>query len=207
VTLLALWSQAKPVLPVAVGNVLVSLAAALLKSSRRLPKQALQAHAVQQDQGLSPSDAAAVSARLSGAWRKDNAASDPMDAAFDLIQLNWLLRQAVTLVHGLQLRFTADAFHLVVVSKIAWFKVAERYSLDGTPQQNQRRDLRGGGTRSSCTLRPWGIELLLVWEEPLAGREIMKFRLSEDSQTMEVSSSVRLRSGGSTKYTHIYRRQ
>ena len=53
-----------------------------------------------------------------------------MDAAMDLIQLNWLLRRAVTVISGVELQLTLDTFVLVVRSHISWFKVAETYPLE-----------------------------------------------------------------------------
>jgi hypothetical protein len=60
-------------------------------------------------------------------WKKDVGASDSMNEAMDLIQLNWLLRKAVSVISGVQLQLTPDAFDFVVCSHIKWFRVRETF--------------------------------------------------------------------------------
>lgn len=62
-------------------------------------------------------------ARLNGVWRKDREASEPMDAAMNLVRLNPLVRRAVGLVNGLELEITDTEFHMAVLCAIPWFKV------------------------------------------------------------------------------------
>lgn len=65
-----------------------------------------------------------VSARtLNGVWRKDRAASEPMDAAMDLVALNPIVRRAVRLVNGLELEISDTEFRMAVLCAIPWFKV------------------------------------------------------------------------------------
>lgn len=96
---------------------------------------------------------------LSGVWIKDSAASSSMEAAMQLMHLNGIVRTAVRLIKGMSIELQlpdvgagggAGSFSFGVFSIIGWFKITERYSLDGTPSGLRRRDLRRG---AGCTLR------------------------------------------------------
>lgn len=54
---------------------------------------------------------------------QDKSASDSMDPAMDMMQLNGLIRKAIHLVTGAQIRVTEDEFEFAVTSVIPGFKV------------------------------------------------------------------------------------
>ena len=56
-------------------------------------------------------------------WLQDKSASDSMDPAMDLMQLNGLIRKAIHLVTGAQIRVTEEEFEFAVTSVIPGFKV------------------------------------------------------------------------------------
>ena len=154
---------------------------------------------------LSPLQIAALGSSYSGFWRKDCEASDSMNEAMDLIQLNWLIRAAVNVITGLELQLTADQFLFVVKSRLK-LNVREVYPTNGEGRRHMRRDMRGGGALGRCTVTPAGISLVLSWEDPRAGTEDMLFTLSDGNNTLTVRSVVTLRSGPSCVYNTVYRR-
>ncbi|GFR41900.1 hypothetical protein Agub_g2690 [Astrephomene gubernaculifera] len=113
----------------------------------------------------------APDARLTGVWVKDPSRSDPLDEAMDAMQLGGLTRTAVRLVRGLELDVRGGSrFELAVFSVVPWFKVRERYPLDGSEVQCGRRDLRRGKHSGSVAVQPDGSLLLsFTWGEPFAG--------------------------------------
>ena len=154
---------------------------------------------------LTPPQIAALGSTFSGFWRKDSEASDSMNEAMDLIQLNWIIRAAVNVISGLELQLTADEFMFVVKSRLK-LNVREVYPTNGEGRRHMRRDMRGGGALGRCTVTPAGISLVLHWEDPLAGTEDMLFTLSDSNNTLNVRSMVTLRSGPSCVYNTVYRR-
>lgn len=54
---------------------------------------------------------------------QDKALSDPMDAAMDLMRLNGLIRRAVGLVKGLEIKLSDDSYEFAVTSYVPGFKV------------------------------------------------------------------------------------
>jgi len=82
---------------------------------------------------------------LNGVWKKDKEASDSMDPVCDLMQLPRLLRMAVGLIKGVEIVTDPnDSFQLNVLSGIMWFKIKEKYSLNGEESRHRRRDFRRG---------------------------------------------------------------
>jgi hypothetical protein len=76
---------------------------------------------------------------------KDKEASDSMDPVCDLMQLPRLLRMAVGLIKGVEiLSDPNDSFQLNVLSGIMWFKIKEKYRLNGEETRHRRRDFRRG---------------------------------------------------------------
>ncbi len=124
----------------------------------------------------------------------------------DLIQLNWLLRKAVSVLCGVELKLTEELFEFTVCSHIKWFKVRETFSPRGEPKRHQRRDLRGGGAVGRCTVTAAGLSLVLDWADPLAGSENMLFTVSPDGRMLTVVSRVVLQSGRSVTYRTVYSR-
>ena len=54
---------------------------------------------------------------------QDKAASDSMEPTMSLMQVNRLIRTAVRLVKGMELRQSGNSFEIIVLSGILWFKV------------------------------------------------------------------------------------
>lgn len=81
---------------------------------------------------------------FSGRWHKDAARSSPMTDALRVMAIGGVVRQAIKLVRGCEIKQTPDMFEMAVTSALPWFKVTERYPLDGAEIKLRRRDLRGG---------------------------------------------------------------
>ncbi|KAG1668775.1 hypothetical protein FOA52_006028 [Chlamydomonas sp. UWO 241] len=126
------------------------------------------------DDGWGSDGDLALDPRLAGVWLKDTVCSDSMDGACDAMHLHGIIRSAVRLVRGIELRPGAptstvgaggggDAINpnhgrpvldLAVFSVLPWFKVRERYEVGGEPSFHARRDLRRGRARCSASLLP-----------------------------------------------------
>ena len=98
----------------------------------------------------------AAPAAFEGRWLKDNANSDSMTGALDAVNLHGLVRRAVHLIKGLELKTTSPpgVFQFGVFSVLPWFKITERHVLGGPPLRHRRRDLRRGGSTGSASLLP-----------------------------------------------------
>lgn len=57
------------------------------------------------------------------AHAQDKTLSDPMDPAMDLMRLNGLIRRAVGLVKGLDIRLSDETYEFAVTSYVPGFKV------------------------------------------------------------------------------------
>eukprot|EP00887_Chlorella_sp_A99_P002457 scaffold10.g2457.t1 len=90
---------------------------------------------------------------MGGVWVKDKQASDSMDVACSLMRLSGLVRAAVGLIKGLEIRITPGQFEMAVLSGILWFKIRERYHTSGEARQLGRRDLRRGKHTGRVELR------------------------------------------------------
>ncbi len=55
--------------------------------------------------------------------RQDFEASDTVDSAMDLVQLNRLLRPAVRLVKGMEVKQAGGIFEFSMMTVVSWFKV------------------------------------------------------------------------------------
>ena len=99
-------------------------------------------------------------------WHKDIDASDPMDGPLNIVHAPWLLRQAVHLIFGLEMKLTSTEFYFTVCSRIQWFKIREVFAVGGEGRRLQRRDLRGGGSLGRCAVTKEGIWLSTEWEDP-----------------------------------------
>lgn len=149
--------------------------------------------------------AATAATALSGVWLKDAAASEPMDAALDAMQLKGLVRVAIQLVKGITVKVDGAHFSLTVFSALPLLKVSERYPLSGAPVEHRRRDLRPGGAAGRTTLRPDGVLVTaLAWRPPVGGACVDQYRVRDD--TLMVTTTLKV-GGGSVKYRTVYRRQ
>eukprot|EP00200_Dunaliella_tertiolecta_P005469 CAMPEP_0202340272 /NCGR_PEP_ID=MMETSP1126-20121109/1779_1 /ASSEMBLY_ACC=CAM_ASM_000457 /TAXON_ID=3047 /ORGANISM="Dunaliella tertiolecta, Strain CCMP1320" /LENGTH=199 /DNA_ID=CAMNT_0048930947 /DNA_START=178 /DNA_END=777 /DNA_ORIENTATION=+ len=185
--------------------------------------------------GGAPSPSRAqVPASMQGRWVKDKDLSDSMGEAMDIMELGGLVRQAVKLIRGLRIEADEDTFTLQVLSILTWFKVTERFPLDGSTVNLRRRDLRKG--QASCRMLPQqqgphgGLMFNLEWGEPHAGSGEDEFMVvplgtaatekqaaGKDSKPklehgakedeLHVYSCLRARSGRSVTYRTVYHRK
>jgi len=147
-----------------------------------------------------------VSARtLNGVWRKDRAASEPMDAAMDLVALNPIVRRAVRLVNGLELEISDTEFRMAVLCAIPWFKIREDYPLGGEPARHKRRDLRRGQSVGSVKLQDGKLLLSMSWGDPHGGSGVDTYSLV-GPDTLHVHCTYEV-SGETAAYTHVYQRR
>jgi hypothetical protein len=218
VALIAIAPALRPApIPEAVWLQLAALAALALLLWRAAParRRAAAPAAPPPPPAASAADAAAVGA-LSGVWLKDRAASDAQEPAFELVRLPGLLRLAVGLIRGLELRAEPGReFAFSVLSGVAWFKITERYPLGGggggaPPEEarQRRRDLRRGGAAGAAAPAPGGgVRLALRWGEPFAGGLVQRFHLSgEDPEVLLVDTTMAV-GGAEVSYREVYRRQ
>lgn len=143
---------------------------------------------------------------LSGVWVKDKAASDSMEATLQLMQVNRLIRTAVRLVKGMELRQGSNSFEIIVLSGILWFKITEHYPLTGEVRCYKRRDLRKGLHRGTAEkLADGAICVTLEWDEPLGGIGTDVFYVPAPG-LLYVDSTIFMR-GKTLKYRTIYNKQ
>ncbi|GBF88035.1 hypothetical protein Rsub_00747 [Raphidocelis subcapitata] len=154
-----------------------------------------------------PGSAQQLAVDFSGVWVKDKDASDSMEPAMDLIQLNGLVRQAVGLIRGVEVRQGGGDFEFSVLSVIPWFKITERYPLSGQPAQSRRRDLRGGSVTGRVTApSPDTLAVALEWGEPHGGTGEDVFSMPS-ADCLVIDQTTRTTGGGEVRYRSIYRRE
>lgn len=143
---------------------------------------------------------------LNGIWLKDRSLSDSMDAALDLIELHGIVRMAVNLVKGLEIHTTPGEFRFSVLSGVLWFKITERYPLDGEVRKHRRRDLRGGGSFGRVEPAPsGGIYCSNRFSEPLAGSVSEHFYCPLPN-LLHVDTVLTVR-GKSVSYRQVYHKK
>lgn len=96
-----------------------------------------------------------------GRWTKNRDLSDSMDPLSDLMRIHGLMRTAIGLINGADIKISGTksnhkdqsqrdrcvpTLHLNVLSGILWFKIRETYPLDRIEVRHRRRDFRLGGT-------------------------------------------------------------
>ena len=158
------------------------------------------------------------SANLSGVWRKDWGASDPMDGpggAAETMELNFLLRQALKLVSTLEVRHGERSFETVL--KAGVLDVSEKYPLPeeggelGDERVFGRRDRRAGHARGRARrdTTAGGVAVELAWDGELAGSQTETFALADDGSVepaLHVDTDMVLDNGRTCKYRTVYRR-
>ncbi|KAL4441807.1 hypothetical protein ABPG77_003723 [Micractinium sp. CCAP 211/92] len=155
--------------------------------------------------------AAAPPQDLTGVWAKDKELSDSMEEACDVMRLNGLVRTAIRLIKGVEVQTRADSgeFVMSVLSGILWFKITERYALDGSAREFRRRDLRRGrhvGRAQRCPTSG-GVRLTVAWGEPLGGTGIDHFYLPDGQpDVLHVDTSLVVE-GRPVTYRTVYRRR
>jgi hypothetical protein len=195
----------------AAGAAFLLLALLFLPFARRLAKQASSRSRTQATIAAARSLAAtrrrgaAAATALTGVWLKDAAASEPMDAALDAMQLKGLVRAAIQMVKGISITVDSTHFSLSVFSALPLLKVSERYPLSGDPVEHRRRDLRPGKAAGRTTLRADGVLVTaLAWRPPAAGACVDQYRARDG--TLLVTTTLKV-GGGAVKYRTVYRRQ
>ena len=150
-------------------------------------------------------DAGAHPPGVQGRWLKDRTASDPMDAACDLVRMHYLVRQGVRLVKGMAFQVTPRQLCLQVFSEIPVLKIRERYPLvPGETSQNRRRDMRLGGVRASGRARGTHYELRYEFGAPYGGVGT-DLVVPVGPQELHVYSVVAV-AGREVFYRQVYRR-
>ena len=127
--------------------------------------------------------------RLEGTYTRNNSKSDTLEGICNLMRLNWFVRRAVLLVRGIEIVYdpVLDEVKFDIFSVIPWFRITERYPLEGDPKKYRRRDMRSGTNEGSA--RIWRryagneqhgemvLELRLKWDDPRAGEESAVYSL------------------------------
>lgn len=142
-----------------------------------------------------------------GAWSKDYDQSDRLDEACALWKLNFVLRNAINLVRGLQLAVSKDGDTMLIFlpSVIKWFKIRESFPMSGTVTQNRRRDLRRGGARGTASADAEGaITVRNEWDTPIAGSLVDVLRIVGDELHTESTLTI---GGQQARYRTVYMRR
>lgn len=181
---------------------------------RTVAKARAQAAAVLAHASGSSASIASAPAGFEGKWVKDAAASDSMTPALDAVQLHGLVRRAVHLMRGVELRTASPpgTFQFAVFSALPWFRVTERYVLGGPPVRHRRRDLRRGGATGSASLAPPAVKggtprvvVDVAWGPPFAGSERDTYELT-GPDALSVTSEMEVE-GRPISYVARYRRK
>ncbi|CAG9466531.1 unnamed protein product [Pedinophyceae sp. YPF-701] len=142
---------------------------------------------------------------FTGVWIKDNAASDNMDECFRVAQLNFIMRKAVVLLKGMEIRHTRDVFFVDVLSVFPWYKIKESFPFDGAVRLHARRDMRRGKTRGRVAVNGTTVAITMEWDDPLAGTMRDAFSIGPQGElrldsTLVVGSKV-------ARFRQVYRRK
>jgi len=146
--------------------------------------------------------------KLQGYWSKDKVASDSMDQACNAMKLGGIIRAAIGLIKGIEIKgFEEGVFQLDVLSGILWFRVKEVYPLDDTVVKHRRRDMRKGGAlgRARVLFSDGGGSIWLRNEFDGGSLE-EKFHLSGVNE-LHVDAVLRIGDGSPVKYKQVYRRE
>jgi hypothetical protein len=149
---------------------------------------------------------------LTGKWKKDKSACDSMVEACELIQLPWILRQALAVLNNLHIEDETDEHFKTVMKAGGLMDVVECYPWTGETVAHPRRDKRRGKHHA----RVYRIEsgefagapvIEATWNEPLGGVCSDTFVLSTDGNTLTQVTEMKLtESGKSCKYKTVFRR-
>ena len=141
---------------------------------------------------------------LTGIWIKDRKNSDSLAGLCKLANVNFLLRKAICLVRGSELKQTSEGLSIRVFSEIPWFSLNEWYEFKAN-SLNKRRDLRRG--KMDCTMEKTktGLKFFMEWPEPWGGYESTHYIL-KDEHTLQVKTDCTIR-GKSISYQTLYHRR
>uniref|UniRef100_A0A7S0WPY6 Uncharacterized protein n=1 Tax=Pyramimonas obovata TaxID=1411642 RepID=A0A7S0WPY6_9CHLO len=171
-------------------------------AQRRLTLAALEEAASAErtrPQGMPPQ-----AAQMAGRWVKARAESQSMDAACDLIHMNFVMKRAVCLISGLHIEATPTEFKLVVTSVVPWFKITETYPWDGSEVQFRRRDFRKGTALGSVREQGDGLEIRNRWRDPYPGTDTCVFSVT--GERLVAKTTMRLDTGQTAYYEQVYYR-
>uniref|UniRef100_A0A383VSN2 Uncharacterized protein n=1 Tax=Tetradesmus obliquus TaxID=3088 RepID=A0A383VSN2_TETOB len=147
-----------------------------------------------------------LAANFSGTWIKDKEASDSMSDAITLMGLSGLMRQAIKLVKGITLSQDDASFSMAVFSVLSWFKVNEKYALDGSTSSCRRRDFRRGGHKGRVEVAaPDRLQLHLQWDDPYGGTGLDEF-VMPSPDVLHVTSTVTV-NGQTCKWRQVYNKK
>lgn len=169
---------------------------------------------------------------LNGLWMKDKGLSDDMTPVCDLMQLSGMLRMAIGLIRGVEITAVPPLreeakdqsmgattkergilenedglYAFAVLSGILWFKIREKYALDGvTEARHKRRDFRRGGAIGTASVsKKGGVEIRTRFGPPLEGT--MRERIfSPEEGVLHIDTTVTLNGKGSVSYRQVYRK-
>lgn len=147
---------------------------------------------------------------VQGYWSKDKTASDSMDQACNAMQLGGIIKAAIGLIKGIEIKgFEEGEFQLDVLSGILWFRVKEVYPLDDSVVKHRRRDMRRGGALGRARVLSSdsdGGGSIWLRNEFGGGSLEEKFHLSGVDE-LHVDAVLRIGDGSPIKYRQVYRRQ
>jgi hypothetical protein len=142
---------------------------------------------------------------LTGTWRKDREASDPMTEACDMVALPWILRQALNVLEVLHVEETQEHFKTVMKAG-GVLDVAEKYRWDGEAVEHSRRDKRRGKHVGRVRRTEDGHPCIEVsWDDPYGGVCCDEFQLSSCGSKLVQVTNMTV-GEKSTLYKTVYRR-
>ena len=184
---------------------------------RHLQNQAISAVATELAQELTPAAVLRQQesiTQLNGVWIKDKELSDSMTPVCDLMQLNGVMRFAIGLIRGVQISCCPSKFEFAVLSGVLWFKIKERYELNGEESRHRRRDFRGGGSLGRATpAAEGGVEIAHRFGEPMPGVMEERFYCPEENvMFVDTVIALEVKNGGGVPelqnltYRQVYRK-
>jgi hypothetical protein len=152
-------------------------------------------------------------AALNGLWIKDKELSDSMGPVCDLMSMPSILRMAIGLIRGVEIVAVPPTvanpngeYSFAVLSGVLWFKIREKYTLDGVEVKHRRRDMRGGGAFGGATPADnGGVRIRTRFGAPMSGT--MDERIHSPAEgLMHIDTTVTV-GGGSVAYRQVYRKR
>eukprot|EP01026_Neomeris_dumetosa_P083186 TRINITY_DN961_c0_g2_i1.p2 TRINITY_DN961_c0_g2~~TRINITY_DN961_c0_g2_i1.p2 ORF type:complete len:308 (-),score=38.65 TRINITY_DN961_c0_g2_i1:219-1142(-) len=143
--------------------------------------------------------------KFSGIWIKDRERSDSMEKAMDIMGMRGIVRAAVGLIRGVEVKYSKDEFVFSVFSYIMWFKITERYPLNGDICRYNRRDLRSGQHTGYVEEKGQKVMCRVVWSDPFGGSNTDVWSCPNDDE-LHVESSLNV-AGQSVSFTTVYKKQ
>jgi hypothetical protein len=141
---------------------------------------------------------------LSGVWIKDRKNSDSLAGICKIANINFILRKAICLVRGSELKQTEEGLKVRVFSEIPWFSLNEWYEFKNNTL-NKRRDLRRGHMDCTMVKTKTGLKFHLQWPEPWGGYESTQYILLGE-HTLQVKTDCVIRDKSITYQTLYHRR-